>query len=303
LKQQNWDRVLLSEMEHYSEFLSDDETYDFELDMETNQYDQWVDKYPNHKHGILAALVHFNGLSEKTVSEFLTLGVDINHVYAPSQLDGGDTLLTRACLKCDADAVTWLLRLGADPNAESADGRTPFISTIISNHKDEPEAVLAILEKLADAGADTTIPKKWEYVRWESHYNSDAINKYMWTKTEWDEMRERYTSYVDIEDVFDEAIEREDFDFFVFSLQMYQGCPEGLVSRLAWIDKCDNFLQALLSFGADAKENNGTPLWNAVVEGQKRKYDLLKRYTTKWDIVFQDEEQEKRFDDCLSAMV
>jgi hypothetical protein len=69
-------------MEHYSEFLSDDETYDFELNMETNQYDQWVDKYPNHEHGILAALVHFNGLSEKTVSEFLTLGVDINHVYA-----------------------------------------------------------------------------------------------------------------------------------------------------------------------------------------------------------------------------
>ena len=99
--------------QHYSEFLSEDETYDFELDMETNQYDQWLIKYPNHKHGILAALVHFNGLSEKTVAEFLALGVDIDHVYGSSQLDGGDTLLTRACLKCDTDAVGWLLRLGA----------------------------------------------------------------------------------------------------------------------------------------------------------------------------------------------
>jgi hypothetical protein len=290
-------------MEHYSEFLTEEETCDFELDMETNQYTDWVERYPNHTHGILEALIHFNGLSEKTVSEFLALGVDINHTYA--QLDGGDTLLTYACLIRDADAVTWLLRLGADPNAESTDGRTPFISTIMNNYKnekDEPDAVLAVLEKLQEAAADMTIPEKWKFIRWESHYNSDAINKYMWTKTEWDEMWERYTSYVDIEDVFDEAIEREDFDFFVFSLQVYQGCPEGLVTRLACIDTCDKFLQALLSFGVDVKENGGTALWNAVVCGQKRKYDLLKSYTTKWDIAFQDKEQEKRFDDCLSAM-
>ena len=120
----------------YYEFITEDESDDFELDMETGRYHKWVDAYPDHIYGIFGAILNYAGdqIDESDITFFKSKGIDLNESSNVYRSDaGGTTPLGTSCEFRQPELATLLVGCGADPNQADMFGFTPFESVLMGH--------------------------------------------------------------------------------------------------------------------------------------------------------------------------
>lgn len=122
----------------YSDFMNDEECYNFESDMENGIYKPWSEKYPNHIISIFGAYINFYGhtgsITELDIKYFKERGVDLNICSTVYPSDSGEsTPLGSACEFRMIKLMEILIKLGANVNLQDSKEFTPLDSAILGH--------------------------------------------------------------------------------------------------------------------------------------------------------------------------
>ena len=149
----------------YHEFIPKNDIQQFEKDMESKKYQNWVDKYPQHLVGIFGAFLFYAGydVDITDVTYFKSKGVNLNlasNVY-PSN-SGNTTPLCSACEYRNMSQIKALVSNGANIIQEDPNGFTPLEFMLIGHAQEDTHDAAeceTFVNTLVGLGAPKTIRK------------------------------------------------------------------------------------------------------------------------------------------------
>jgi hypothetical protein len=283
-----------TDTQSYDTFVPKELLYTFELDMEKGEYKKWLEEYPSHKYGILAALISTRcDVPITTFEKFISLGVNINETFPQLQT----TPMRYACEHRLEDLLVTLIKVGAQPEngclVSLFEGHSRD-----SVHADRATIVLKMSKILNLKITPNIFPV--HFIQ-EFRYENDEILEMMCKSEGIDYQKLQKKFEASTIDVFlNDSIDDSDYTAFIFGLQKIRGdFPESIVSNVACIED-SRFLQSAILFEGDESEFFGVPLWNSVICGKRANYEILKH--TLPFLMFEDDNQEQRFLKAVKAL-
>jgi len=107
----------------YIDFLTDNEIYQYECDMEEGDYMHWIEKYPTYTRTIFASVLYFyNDLNNLDIQFFINKGLDLNTTLPIINT----TALCFACEYRNIELMKSLINNEADVNVADNNGNMPL---------------------------------------------------------------------------------------------------------------------------------------------------------------------------------